>query len=111
MIARIIAPIVRGQIRSFMLAHPGQLRSDLAPSIAKRIINDLTCDDTVARLRSALLLIDGAPMEAGMAAKPHEGDCARAGSDGAFLIKSVGSANDMRPLSAASVLRVAKSRA
>ena len=66
--AKIIRPIVEGQIRSFLHDHPevaeawtGRLSPGktkvmaVKDSLAKRVVRDLLCDDTVARLRAALV--------------------------------------------------------
>lgn len=53
---RIVGPIVRGQIRDFRGAHPDQLHSGFASSLAKRIINNLCRGSDVLRLRAALLV-------------------------------------------------------
>lgn len=64
---RIIRPIVEGQIRGFLKEHPVIVeavdwykpRTDKAQtfvnSLAKRIVRDLTCGTTAARLAAALL--------------------------------------------------------
>lgn len=64
---KIIHPIVEGQIRGFLKEHPKLVeavdwykpRKDKATtftnSLAKRIVRDLTCGTTAARLRKALL--------------------------------------------------------
>lgn len=64
---RIIRPIVEGQLRGMVKEHPTLLDGVLwfkpktnkedvfVNSAAKRIINDLACDENIARLRSALL--------------------------------------------------------
>lgn len=64
---KIIRPIVEGQIRGFLKEHPGIVdavdwykpRKDKATtfvnSLAKRIVRDLTCGITTARLETALL--------------------------------------------------------
>ena len=64
---KIIRPIVEGQIRGFIKEHPSILkgvdwykpRTDpavtLTNSLAKRIVLDLTCGNTAARLAAALL--------------------------------------------------------
>lgn len=64
---KIIRPIVEGQIRGFLKEHPKLVeavdwykpRQDKATtfvnSLAKRIVRDLTCGTTAARLRAALL--------------------------------------------------------
>ena len=67
-LAKIISPIVEGQIRSFLHDHPevadawtGRLSPGktkvmaVKDSLAKRIVRDLLCDGTVARLRTALV--------------------------------------------------------
>ena len=66
---RIMRPIVEGQIRDFLHHHPGVLvgvdwykpRDDKAAtfvgSLAKRILRDLTCEISVARLEEALLRV------------------------------------------------------
>lgn len=67
-LARVIAPIVEGQIRSFLHDHPeiaaahagkrrpGRTQTDaLVDSIAKRIVRDLLCADTRVRLVAAAL--------------------------------------------------------
>lgn len=67
-LARIVRPIVEGQLRSYFNDHPeiadayagkrrpGKSKVDaLVDSIGKRISNDLTCAGTGARLRAALL--------------------------------------------------------
>lgn len=63
---RIIRPIVEGQIRGFLKEHPGiaeavdwyKPRDDKATtfvnSLSKRIVRDLTCGTTTARLTEAL---------------------------------------------------------
>ena len=64
---RIIRPIVEGQIRGFLKEHPKVVdavnwyrkRDDKAQtfinSLSKRIVRDLTCSRTTARLAAALL--------------------------------------------------------
>lgn len=66
-LARIIRPIVEGQIRSFLNDHPviaeavnwrfsaPSKREALVASIGKRINRDLLCGATTARLAAALL--------------------------------------------------------
>lgn len=58
-LARVIAPIVQGQIVSYLNDHGHQLkgvnRTTLVQSLSKRIINDLLCACTRARLRQAVL--------------------------------------------------------
>lgn len=67
-LARIIQPIVEGQIRSFLIDHPevaaawpGKLKPDIdkrtaiVNSLAKRISQDLLCPDTRVRLMAALV--------------------------------------------------------
>lgn len=67
-IERIIRPIVEGQIMDFLQAHPevligvtrhrphGKTQSAwVKDSLSKRIVRDLTCESSVARLESALL--------------------------------------------------------
>lgn len=63
---RIVRPIVEGQIRGFLKEHPGIVdavdwfkpRDDKATtfvnSLSKRIVRDLTCGNTTARLTGAL---------------------------------------------------------
>ncbi len=64
---RIIRPIVEGQLRTYGNAHPGLVESvdwgqhkgctkldAFVNSGSKRITNALLCDETIARLRSAL---------------------------------------------------------
>jgi hypothetical protein len=59
----VIAPIVQGQIRSYLNDHGRQLlsakhgmdRDTIIQSLSKRIINDLLCAGTRARLRQAIL--------------------------------------------------------
>lgn len=66
---RIIRPIVEGQIRGFLKEHPEVLKSvnwykprrgdpatTFTNSLAKRIVRDLTCGMTAARLEQALLV-------------------------------------------------------
>jgi hypothetical protein len=58
-LARIVAPLVQGQIRSFLNDHGHQLRAQLdrdtiIQALSKRIINDLLCAGNRARLASAL---------------------------------------------------------
>ncbi len=74
---QIIRPIVEGQIRGFVKEHPSVLagvnwydRPDRATtfvnSLSKRIVRDLTCRMTTARLAAALLESRaGAPHKAG----------------------------------------------
>lgn len=64
---KIIRPIVEGQIRDFLHHHPKVLdgvdwykpRKNKAEtfvnSLSKRIVRDLTCETSLARLRAALL--------------------------------------------------------
>lgn len=64
---RVVRPIVEGQIRGFLKEHPVIVaavdwykpRDDKAQtfinSLAKRIVRDLTCGTTAARLAAALL--------------------------------------------------------
>jgi hypothetical protein len=65
---RIIRPIVEGQIRGFLMEHPNIVKAvdwyntkDRDPaktfvgSLAKRIVRDLTCGSSAARLAAALL--------------------------------------------------------
>lgn len=65
---RVIRPIVEGQIKGFIKEHPSILQgvdwykprqadraTTLINSLAKRIVLDLTCSATTARLRQALL--------------------------------------------------------
>lgn len=64
---RIVARIVEGQIRGFLKEHPALLKAvdwykprkdkttTFANSLSKRIVRDLTCGTTAARLRAALL--------------------------------------------------------
>jgi hypothetical protein len=67
-IESIVRPIVEGQIMSFLNDHPyiadavrrqgrpGKSKRDwLKDSLAKRIVNDLACGISTARLRAALL--------------------------------------------------------
>lgn len=83
---KIIDPIVRGQIKSFRHSHPNALRGDLSPSIAKRIINDLTCEMTVARLTAALWSTTEVGSIAGVGTNAAtRGDCTCIGRDGANL--------------------------
>jgi hypothetical protein len=68
-VEKVIRPIVEGQLRGFLKEHPEILncvdwykpRKDktdtFVGSIAKRIVRDLTCDNSLARLRAALLEI------------------------------------------------------
>ena len=67
----IISPIVEGQIKSFINDHPEILEGikwkhqrpkadQLKDSLAKRIVNDLTCGTTTARLAAALQISSGA---------------------------------------------------
>lgn len=72
---RVIRPIVEGQIRGFLKEHPSVLegvdwykpRTDktttFVNSLSKRIVRDLTCATSSARLKAALLEHepDGAP--------------------------------------------------
>lgn len=64
---KIIRPIVEGQIRDLIKGHPSILdgvdwykqREDksitLTNSLAKRIVCDLTCDNTIARIEKVFL--------------------------------------------------------
>lgn len=65
---KIIRPIVEGQIRGFLKEHPviveavdwykprrGDKATTFTNSLSKRIVRDLTCDMTIARLAAALL--------------------------------------------------------
>lgn len=58
-LARVIVPIVEGQLRSYMKAHPNHFANapaqQIIASIAKRICNDLLCDVQIARLTEALV--------------------------------------------------------
>ena len=67
-VEKIVRPIVQGQIRSFLNDHPeitggctrhvavGKAAPDwIVDSLAKRIVRDLACGNTVARLEAALL--------------------------------------------------------
>ena len=70
---KIIRPIVEGQIRGFIKEHPEVVssvdwykpRADKATtfvnSLSKRIVRDLTCGTTTARLKTALLEVADAP--------------------------------------------------
>lgn len=63
---KVVRPIVEGQIRGFLKEHPGIVaavdwykpRTDkvttLVNSLSKRIVRDLTCGPTAARLKKAL---------------------------------------------------------
>lgn len=68
---RIIRPIVEGQIRGFIAEHPNILigvdwyktpdrdrAKTLCGSLTKRIVRDLTCGSTSARLEAALLALE-----------------------------------------------------
>lgn len=61
-LGRVIAPIVDGQIRSFLNDHPEALGKmdarQFRVSLTKRILNDLLCVDSAQRM-SAVLLGDG----------------------------------------------------
>jgi hypothetical protein len=72
---RIIRPIVEGQIRSFLNDHPevligvtrhkpwGKSQAEwVTDSLAKRIVRDLTCGTTTARL--AAFLVEASPANA-----------------------------------------------
>lgn len=71
---RVIRPIVEGQIRGFLKEHPVIVaavdwykpRDDKATtfinSLSKRIVRDLTCGTTTARLREALELSPEPPV-------------------------------------------------
>jgi hypothetical protein len=74
---RVIRPIVEGQIRGFLKEHPSVVgavnwykpRADKARtftnSLSKRIVRDLTCEKTAARLESVLLeLVTDEPADA-----------------------------------------------
>lgn len=70
-LARVIAPIVAGQVRSYINDHPdhfvvqrGRTHEQIAVSISKRIINDLLCACTCARLTAALVANVGVVEEA-----------------------------------------------
>lgn len=59
--ARVVAPIVEGQVRSFINDHPemitparGTSYEQIILSLSKRIINDLLCAENRARLDAAL---------------------------------------------------------
>lgn len=64
---KIIRPIVEGQIRGFVKEHPSVLdgvdwykprldkKTSFVNSLAKRIVRDLCCEQTMARLTVALL--------------------------------------------------------
>ena len=67
-VEKIIRPIVEGQIRGFLKEHPEILNhvswfkprqhdkaTTFTNSLAKRIVRDLVCDATRARLEAALL--------------------------------------------------------
>lgn len=69
-IERIVRPIVEGQIRGFLKEHPALVdavdwykpRKDdktktFVDSLAKRIVRDLACRTTTARLKAALLAL------------------------------------------------------
>lgn len=63
----VLRPIVEGQLRSFLADHPSILKGvdwfkprqdkgvTFVGSVAKRIMNDLLCPQTRARLRAALV--------------------------------------------------------
>jgi hypothetical protein len=65
-LARVIKPIVEGQLRTFAVAHPAVIEAvdwrhnhpskldAFVSSVAKRVSNALLCEETQARLRSAL---------------------------------------------------------
>lgn len=65
-LARVIKPIVEGQIRSFLHAHPSVIEAvdwrfsqdtkaeALVAGIAKRVNRDLLCPQTRVRLKAAL---------------------------------------------------------
>jgi hypothetical protein len=59
-LVRIIRPIVRGQLRSFIADHPGALEKRWVASIEKRITNDLLSRGSALRLGAALCLADRA---------------------------------------------------
>lgn len=73
-VEKIVRPIVEGQIRGFIKEHPSILKGvdwykrrddksvTLVNSLSKRIVRDLTCPTTRARLEMALLEVQaGAP--------------------------------------------------
>ena len=85
---KIVKPIVEGQIRGFLKEHPsvldgvdwykprkGDKATTFTNSLSKRIVRDLTCGMTAARLTKALMELDHcAPsistVELSAAAKP-----------------------------------------
>jgi hypothetical protein len=104
-IEKIIRPIVEGQIRGFLKEHPVIVeavdwykpRDDkavtLTNSISKRIVRDLTCPTTRARLAVAFLACASeAPHHSTMAS-----DCGEAGQHGtaSVLAESSGSSEDL----------------
>ena len=64
-LAKIIRPIVEGQVRTWLAAHPDGERhpGHLISGIGKRVTHDICADQTVARIQLALL-------EPGSAATP-----------------------------------------
>lgn len=61
-VSRVVAPIVEGQVRSFINDHPEMITptrdtsyEQIILSLSKRIINDLLCANNRARLSAALV--------------------------------------------------------
>lgn len=85
-LARVIQPIVEGQIRDFLNQHPqiaeavdwrhshATKKDALVSSIAKRLSRDLCCPDTERRIRAALEPQTGeAGVEVGNCPNGHDG--------------------------------------
>jgi hypothetical protein len=84
-VERVIRPIVEGQIRGFVKEHPSVLagvdwykprldkETTFVNSLAKRIVRDLTCGTSTARLAVALLELQAdAPRRSAVARSPAE---------------------------------------
>src|SRR5258708_7301695 len=80
---KIIRPIVDGQIRAFLKEHPEIVKAvgwykprrdkttTFVNSLSKRIVRDLTCGNTTARLAAALLeAATGTPPKIGCGSSP-----------------------------------------
>lgn len=99
---RVIRPIVEGQIKGFIKEHPSILKgvdwykprqdkaTTLLNSLAKRIVCDLTCGTTSARLRQALLA--GSPERAEDVAVAYV-DCGDNSADGTATVRAVSTEN------------------
>jgi hypothetical protein len=55
-LARVVRPIVEGQIKAFLQAHPNgeEYPGHFVSGIAKRVVHDLCSPDVVERIRLAL---------------------------------------------------------